>query len=103
MGTAASVRRGGSDLSGTVSRHAEGWYWGKVLTLVIGANEFKPEGSTVDPGRTGRVVLDHSSDSHIETWDRAVDELEVDTWDATSEKTEEVDDEADDEREEAYG
>ena len=102
-GTDASARRGGNTRSGTVSRHADGWYRGKVLTLLIGANEDKLEGSTVAAEAACRDRELHSSESHPMGMECDVEELELDTRDAASENTEEVEEDADEEREEAYG
>lgn len=102
-GAATSVRRGGSALSVADSRHAEGWYWGKVLTLLIGARADSAEGSTATAEASCRVLELHSSESHVLDVDCAEATVELDVWEAASEKTEEVEEEADEERDEAYG
>lgn len=71
-----------------------------MLTLVIGA---RAVGSIVDAGRADRVLRLHSSESHPLGIECEVDEQELDIWDATSEKTEDVEEEADEERDGAYG
>lgn len=59
----------------------------------MGANAVLPKAACRD-------LKLHSSDSHTEWVD---EELVLDVCDATSEKTDEVEDDADEEREEAYG
>jgi hypothetical protein len=65
-GAMTSVRSEGS-LSWTVSRQAEGWYWGKVPTRVTGW--YKRTASTVIAEATWPVLELHSSDSHMEGHD----------------------------------
>ena len=90
VGRETSVRRGGRTRS-EASRH-EAWYWGYVLTLLMGANEAK------EPDRIGRDPELHSSAPQLED-----SEVELEVCDAASEKTEEVEEEADEERDGAYG
>jgi hypothetical protein len=66
----------------------------------MGANA---AGSTVATGAACRGLELHSSDCHPSNTECDVDEVELDVWDAASEKTEEVEEEADEERDEAYG
>lgn len=58
-GIGTSVRRGGRTRSGAASRHGA-WYWGKVLTLLIGASEAKA------PDVIGREPELHSSALQLE-------------------------------------
>jgi hypothetical protein len=102
-GTERSVRRGGRTLSDAVSRHADGWYCGNVLTLVMGAKVDRLAGSTIDAGANCLVLELHSSESHPLEAEWSVNKLEFDAWEAESEKIEEVEEEADEEREGAYG
>jgi len=67
-----------------------------VLTLLIGAREAK------DPDRIGRDPELHSFASQLEV-ECADSEVELDVWEAASEKTEEVEEEAEEESDGAYG
>ncbi len=58
--------KGGRTRSGAFSRH-DAWYWGKVLTLLIGANEAKA------PEMIGREPELHSSAPQLEDSDVALD------------------------------
>jgi hypothetical protein len=94
-GATSSAWRNDGNLSWAVSRQAEAWCWGKVLTRLIGWSAATLEKLTAVAVAIWPVLELHSSDSQLEGHDV---ELVLDACDAASEKTEEVEEEAEEER-----
>ena len=73
-----------------------------MLTREMGAKPDKLAGSTELPGATW-VLREVQSSSHALNADCVEAEVELEVWEAASEKTEEVEEEAEEERDGAYG